>query len=144
MFQLRVLYCLVMEWRRSEALRENRNIDLLGGADSWLNGLDLFNNVVSFYLRRIIKEGKKDSSKTEDSNHLAGRLDRHIGELVTLVREVLRKYKNAGEGRKQELSETIARLLVEKGIKPSDAEFSISERNRRIIQDFVQDLVDTG
>ncbi|MFA4842348.1 MAG: ElyC/SanA/YdcF family protein, partial [Candidatus Omnitrophota bacterium] len=157
---LRGLYALVMEWRRidnrlGEITQQVEN-ELLENNDTWLNGLDNFATVIAYYIRFVIKQGKKDSELSEDGNHIWSRLEAHIGELVERMRIFLAEYIKAQEAKDQvgmnEANRKIAAVLEEKGIipalpcqsafvQPADNEQDLMMRIR-VIQHFVQGLID--
>jgi hypothetical protein len=96
--QLRVIYKLLLEWRRLEnnwSENDPRLVDDAG--DSWLNGGDEFAVLIGLYMRSVIKRGAKDGfaradvlTENEDSNHIWARLtlyfSEHLWSLGTAVR----------------------------------------------------------
>ncbi|MFH2144505.1 MAG: hypothetical protein ABII75_00535 [Candidatus Omnitrophota bacterium] len=61
----------------AEAIAED---ELLKSHDEWLNGLDEFALIMALVLRKVIKDGYKDSKTKEDSNLFKGRLEDFIGD----------------------------------------------------------------
>lgn len=95
---LRVIYKLVLEWRRQENQWAEDDPRLVEDeSDDWLNGMDEFASVVGIYMRWVIKAGAKDGFRKEDvmeehedSNHIWSRLMLFFSEnywgLLTLMK----------------------------------------------------------
>ncbi|MEW6158051.1 MAG: hypothetical protein AB1813_11500 [Verrucomicrobiota bacterium] len=121
--QLRAIYKLVLEWRRSEngwAEDDPRLVE--DGSDAWLNGLDEFATIAGVYSRWVVKAGRKDGLpqedvliENEDSNHIWSRLVMYMSELHWGMVELLQQHKTAAE--KVAINDQIGQLLRSMGLR---------------------------
>ncbi|MDX1950890.1 MAG: hypothetical protein SFY81_01830 [Verrucomicrobiota bacterium] len=117
LMQLRTIYKLVLEWRRSENKWPVDGRELVSDEkDPWLNGADEFAVIVGIYMRSVIKTGTKDGfSKTdvlkenEDSNHIWSRLLIYFSEYYWSLLELMRQVQE--EKAKQQSEQTVRATL---------------------------------
>jgi hypothetical protein len=103
LMQLRVIYRLVLEWRRQEnGWAEDDPRLAEDDSDDWLNGLDEFASLVGIYMRWVVKAGAKDGfdkteflKESEDSNHIWSRLVMQFGEYYWAMLTVVSGYQSA-------------------------------------------------
>ncbi|HEY0455236.1 MAG TPA: hypothetical protein VGE41_02610, partial [Verrucomicrobiae bacterium] len=137
LMQLRVIYKLVVEWRRQEnqwAEDDSRLTE--SGSDEWLNGLDEFVAVIGLYMRFIIKAGAKDGfhkesfwEQNEDSNHLWSRLVMYFSEYYWALLTLSRHYQNQVLPElKADASMEIARLLSNMGVRQRTESFDAGHK----------------
>ncbi|MBF0533254.1 MAG: hypothetical protein HQL23_09220, partial [Candidatus Omnitrophica bacterium] len=123
--RLKAFYKLVLGWR-VQVQPQQWNVDLThqtiedldisGFEDGYVHGLDEFILIVGFFIRRIIKEGYKDSAYSYDSNHIWSRMEIFISPYFLKIRELLADRRKTGADT-DKIDGQIEAILKELGIE---------------------------